>query len=131
MAEKFQAMVALGMANSRMKDFYDLWYLARTFDFEGATLAAAIAATFGRRKTALPATVPTALSPEFYGDPAKRVQWRAFVKRSRLTGEGIELPEITPLIAAFVLPVVAGLLADQHFSGRWHAASASWIPLEA
>lgn len=57
-AEKFQAMTVLGIANSRMKDFYDLWTLARQFSFEGATLSAAIEATFDRRKTPLPTDAP-------------------------------------------------------------------------
>jgi predicted nucleotidyltransferase component of viral defense system len=54
-AEKFQAMVALGRANSRMKDFYDVWVLARAYEFSGASLARAIAATFTRRNTPVPA----------------------------------------------------------------------------
>jgi Nucleotidyl transferase AbiEii toxin, Type IV TA system len=53
-AEKFQAMVALGRANSRMKDFYDIWVLTKTFDFAPDRLALAIAATFARRQTAIP-----------------------------------------------------------------------------
>jgi hypothetical protein len=64
-AEKFQAMVMLGIANSRMQDFYDLWVLARQFEFEGQLLSQAIRATFARRRTAVPATVPVALSSEF------------------------------------------------------------------
>lgn len=53
-AEKFEIMVKLGMANSRMKDYYDLWTLCQEFDFDGDVLSAAIRATFRRRKTALP-----------------------------------------------------------------------------
>ena len=67
-AEKFQAMVALGIANSRMKDFYDLWVLARTFEFDGPTLSRAIQATFRRRKTDVPATPPLALTAAFATD---------------------------------------------------------------
>ena len=83
-AEKFEAMVHLGMLNSRMKDFYDIWALAQRFDFEGGTLAAAIGATFQRRKTPLPSTVPLAFTPEMTGSPIKHAQWAAFVRRSRL-----------------------------------------------
>jgi len=50
-AEKFQALVTLGMANTRMKDFYDLWMLARSFEFDGDRLASAIGATFEQRRT--------------------------------------------------------------------------------
>jgi hypothetical protein len=67
-AEKFQAMVALGIANSRMKDFYDVWTLAREFEFKGPSLCAAIRATFERRQTPLPATTPLALTLEFGND---------------------------------------------------------------
>jgi nucleotidyltransferase AbiEii toxin of type IV toxin-antitoxin system len=59
-AEKYHALVTLGLANSRMKDFYDLWALARQFTFEGATLAQAIESTFGRRQTPLPTSAPGA-----------------------------------------------------------------------
>jgi hypothetical protein len=67
-AEKFQAMVMLGMANSRMKDFFDLWLLSVSFEFDGEVLARAIQATFERRRTPLPETIPTALSADFYDD---------------------------------------------------------------
>lgn len=70
-AEKLEALVSLGITNSRMKDFYDLWYLSRHFGFEGAPLSAAIRATFERRGTALPEAIPLALSVAFSGDPAK------------------------------------------------------------
>ena len=71
-AEKFQAMVSLGIANTRMKDFYDVWMMATTFEFDGETLAAALVATFRRRSTTLPIDAPVALSPEFATDTAKR-----------------------------------------------------------
>src|SRR3546814_7545181 len=64
-AEKFQAMVALGRANSRMKDFYDIWILKRSFSFDDDRLARAIAATFARRGTAIPTEPPDALTPAF------------------------------------------------------------------
>lgn len=67
-AEKLQALVDLGMQNSRMKDFYDLWIIARQFSFEGPTMVAAVRATFERRATTLPKTVPTGLSEEFATD---------------------------------------------------------------
>jgi nucleotidyltransferase AbiEii toxin of type IV toxin-antitoxin system len=78
-AEKFQAMVALGRANSRMKDFYDIWILTKTFDFVPDRLARAIAATFARRQTVIPADQPDALTPDFAEDPQKQRQWAAFI----------------------------------------------------
>jgi predicted nucleotidyltransferase component of viral defense system len=78
-AEKFQAMVALGRANSRMKDFYDIWILTRTFDFATDRLPRAIAATFARRQTAIPTDRPDALTLDFAEDPLKQRQWAAFI----------------------------------------------------
>jgi len=78
-AEKFQAMVALGRANTRMKDFYDIWVLSRTFEFADDRLARAIAATFARRTTPVPLETPDALSAAFAADTVKQTQWRAFV----------------------------------------------------
>ena len=77
-AEKFQAMVALGRANSRMKDFYDIWILTKTFDFAPDRLARAVAATFARRQTTVPTDRPDALTPAFAEDPLKQRQWAAF-----------------------------------------------------
>lgn len=76
-AEKYEAIVSLGMLNSRVKDFYDLWVLASSFPFDGQTLVAAVRATFDRRGTALPEVTPVGLSDEFAGDrrslPTRRV----------------------------------------------------------
>jgi predicted nucleotidyltransferase component of viral defense system len=104
-AEKFQAMVALGRANSRMKDFYDIWLLSRTYDFEGHALARAIAATFARRKTPIPAEPPYALTRAFADDRAKQQQWASFAEAI-----GAELPalaEIADDLAGFLMPRAA------------------------
>jgi predicted nucleotidyltransferase component of viral defense system len=71
-AEKFEAIVKLGIANSRMKDFYDLWVLANRFRFESTTLTAAIEATFQTRRTALPVSAPLAFTADFYDLPSKK-----------------------------------------------------------
>ena len=78
-AEKFQAMVVLGRANSRMKDFYDIWQLSQSFAFDDSRLARAIAATFARRGTEIPTDLPDALTPDFATEKQKQQQWRAFV----------------------------------------------------
>jgi hypothetical protein len=80
-AEKYQALVDLGITNSRMKDFYDLWVLAKDFAFDGRKLSAAIAATFKRRRTMIPEKEPIALSQEFGRNDLKRTQWRAFLQK--------------------------------------------------
>ena len=77
-AEKFHAMVVLGRANSRMKDYYDVWMLMSTFELNPGRMRQAIEATFARRKTEVPATVPDGLRDEFCADAGKRRQWEAF-----------------------------------------------------
>ncbi len=94
-AEKFEAMVRLGIANTRMKDFYDLWVMATTFAFQGDLLAAALAATFGSRGTPLPVDIPVALRSEFSADAGKRAQWSAFGGRSGLPA----LPKLEVVMA--------------------------------
>lgn len=106
-AEKLQAMVVLDIRNSRMKDFYDLWYLARTWPFQLAVLRRAVFATFERRRTAVPNGVPYALKEEFLADDGKRQQWLAFVRRLNLPAETPELQQIGQEIARFVHPVFA------------------------
>jgi predicted nucleotidyltransferase component of viral defense system len=78
-AEKFQAMVTLGRANSRMKDFYDVWLLSQSFPFDDDRLARAIAATSERRGTAIPVELPDALGQGFAEDEQKQRQWSAFL----------------------------------------------------
>jgi hypothetical protein len=72
-AEKFQAMIALGRANSRMKDFYDIWLISKSFNFEPSRLAYAIAPTFERRRTEIPTQTADALTPDFARDPQKQL----------------------------------------------------------
>lgn len=104
-AEKFEAMVRLGMANTRMKDFYDLWILASQFAFEGALLGAALSATFARRATPLPTEIPLALTPEFTGDTVKQTQWEAFLRKGHLADTQPQtLADVATLIQAFLLP---------------------------
>ena len=122
-AEKFEAMVKLGMANSRMKDFYDLWELSRRFDFEGAILMAAIQATFKRRSTAFPERIPISMRSEFYDAPSKRTQWTAFLRKSGLPGE--TLGEVVANISAFLLPVISALQKGEPFN-RWWTAGGPW-----
>ena len=110
-SEQLEAIVALGMLNSRMKDFYDLWMLSREFDFDGAKLAMAIRATFDRRRTPLPTELPPALGEEFVGDAAKQVQWMAFVSRGELPDGEVGLVEAVQGVRAFAWPPMAALAA--------------------
>ncbi|WP_161488195.1 nucleotidyl transferase AbiEii/AbiGii toxin family protein [Sedimentisphaera cyanobacteriorum] len=80
-AEKIEAMVTLGFANSRMKDFYDVYQLAGKFEFDGKLLAQAIQNTFRRRGTAIPEELPTSFTREFYEDKLKQSQWDALSQK--------------------------------------------------
>jgi len=102
-AEKFQAMVHLGRANSRMKDFYDVWVLSKAYDFDSDRLAKAIAATFERRRTAIPTEVPDALTSEFARDASKRRQWDAFVRELAALPDSLETVVFD--LAAFLMPM--------------------------
>ncbi len=82
-AEKLDAMIQLSIANTGMKDCFDIWHLSRVFPFRGGELAETIRATFERRSSPLPASIPLGLSDEFARDPTKRLQWRDFLEESR------------------------------------------------
>lgn len=122
-AEKLEAMVQLGMANSRMKDFYDVAVLARDFDFDGALLARAIRATFERRKTALPTKTPVALTATFTEDAAKKTQWSGFVRKAGVR-DGGSLVEAIDAVRAFSEAPLAAAANGTSASGTWRAGGA-------
>ena len=101
-AEKFQAMVVLGRANSRMKDFYDIWLLNQSFQFDDGRLARAIAATFERRGTEIPAKLPDALTPAFAEDEHKQRQWNVFLENVALHPGS--LADVIAGVAGFIMP---------------------------
>ena len=118
-AEKFQAMVMLGIANTRMKDFFDIWTLARSFDFDGRVLCQALKMTFERRETELPSTAPLALTPEFYEDRTKQSQWDAFLKRSQLAAQSATLDEVAGVLRDFLMPPASAVVEGKSFDARW------------
>lgn len=103
-AEKVQAMVQLGTRNSRMKDYFDVWALLREGVLEDSVLAEAIAATFTRRRTALPDVEPSGWSDVFATDQLAQSQWRAFLSRSRLAAP--PLLDVVQLIRARLVGVL-------------------------
>lgn len=119
-AEKFEAMVKLGIANTRMKDFHDLRTLASLFPFSSPSLSEAIRRTFERRKTPLPKeALPTALTPEFYKDATKQKQWEAFASKNKLSIAPITLQEVTDSIHAFVIPVLPSSATENAPDLKW------------
>src|SRR3546814_6845584 len=99
-AEKFQAMVALDMINTRLKDFYDLWAIANAFEFDGTVLARAIAATFERRQTKVPAQIPAALTAAYADE--RLGQWAAFLRRTEIVLAPEPFPDGTGQIERLV-----------------------------
>lgn len=104
-AEKFQAMIALGIANSRMKDFFDIWRFATTKRFDLVSLSQSIRKTFERRRTGMPEVPPVALTDEFLQDTAKKTQWTAFCNRLGLR-DTPALDAIGPVLISFLMPAV-------------------------
>jgi len=125
-AEKLEAMVALGARNSRMKDFYDVYFLASRFAFSGSVLSEAVRATFRRRGTPLPDDVPFGLTEDFAAMPERAAQWRAFVRRSRLPGEA-SLAACLEVLRAFVAPLLTVLRGRRRFDRRWRPGG-PWEP---
>lgn len=109
-AEKFEAMIKLGVLNSRMKDFYDIWLLSRQFDFESEKLAEAIRLTFERRGTTLPAKVE-AFDKTFID--AKQVQWAAFWKRLQQGHVPLSFQEVISEVEGFLAPIISALLQGE------------------
>ncbi len=126
-AEKLQALVQLGMANSRMKDFFDLWIMGRTFPFNGDTLRSAIAATFSRRITEMPLTVPMGLTATFSTDDTKNKQWSAFCMRGGLNAHASQLQEVVKMLEGFLFPPLLAAARGEPFAYQW-APSGPWSP---
>ena len=119
-AEKFLALVTLGQDNSRMKDYFDIWLLARDFAFEATVLSAAMKAAFIRRNVPIPEDVPIGLTATFAEDARKRSQWTAFVRQRVVARETTPaLPEVTAKISDFLLPLLQAIKAQQPFVRSW------------
>jgi hypothetical protein len=118
-AEKLEAMVQLGIANSRMKDFFDLSFLARTFEFDGGLLTKAITATFARRGTPIPVDEPIAFSETFFEDAQKKAQWTGFLRRSGVGDPSLTLLSVVADIRAFLDAPLEALRAGRPFVATW------------
>jgi len=119
-AEKFEVMVKLGLLNSRIKDFFDVWLLSRQFDFAGQTLATAIAKTFATRRTVVPAE-PIALTEAFAADTSKQTQWQGFIRRSRLQHAPDHFADVIAMLAVFLGPIAKALASGSVFDRLWQA----------
>jgi len=117
-AEKLEALTALGLLNSRIKDYYDLAVLSRMYPFEGERLAEAISATFRHRKTTIEAE-PIGLTRAYCDDSERTLQWRAFVRRSRFGEATGDLTHLVDEIRLFALPVLSVIASENPFKLRW------------
>lgn len=109
-AEKLEAIVALGIRNSRIKDFFDIDYLARTERLDAAMLVEAVRRTFAHRGTPIPAGPPIGLTAEFWSQPGRDAQVRAFARRARLEATMASASELARRVAEFAIPVLKAAL---------------------
>ena len=119
-AEKFQAMVKLGVLNSRMKDFYDIWILSRTFDFKGEILAEAVEKTFENRNTPVNLKAPI-FDPSFGRDGDKKVQWQGFIRKTKLINALESFEEVIGAVKLFLEPLAASIVERRAFNSKWTA----------
>ena len=122
-AEKFEAMLSLGIANSRMKDFYDVEQLARTQGFDGAILSEAVTQTLKRRRTTRPEQ-PLLFSAEFATDSVRITRWKAFLRS--VTADPVEFTATMKLLQDFLAPVYRAHLTHSSINGQWDPHSCSW-----
>lgn len=118
-AEKLEAMVTLGLANSRIKDFFDIHHLATRNSFDGALLTEAVRRTFERRKTPIPDKIPIALTGDFW-EATERVQHiRAFARRARIDVTQKAAQDLAPLLRAFLWPLLQAAAGRTPVPGTW------------
>ncbi|AGY59527.1 nucleotidyl transferase AbiEii/AbiGii toxin family protein [Gloeobacter kilaueensis] len=129
-AEKFETIVRRGLDNSRMKDYYDLWFLQQIFNFDGENLAKALATTFNRRRRAFDCELPEGLSDQFCRDERKLKQWDAFLKRNPMQLPRTPLAQVVAQITNFIAPVYQACAEEKVFRGRWEC-SGSWLSVPA
>lgn len=133
-AEKLEVMIRRGIANSRMKDYFDLYVLSRDFAFDGQPFVDAVRATLAGRETPIPAQVPVALTAAFGSDPAKELQWQGFLRRSRVAVTPPGLGLVVEALNQFLMPPLAALAAGVPFAeswppgGPWQAHGAAPVP---
>lgn len=125
-AEKLQAIVFFGMINSRMKDFYDLWIISRQFPFEGGLLVDAIKATFKRRGTSIPDGTPIGLSEEFASDKEKAILWKAFLNRTDMKDDSLDLAEMLDGLQVFLMPPLSAAKKSEVFAQKWQKGG-PWV----
>lgn len=124
-AEKFEAMTKLHFLNSRLKDFYDILYLARMQRFEGKRIQESIAGTFKKRNLSFNET-PTVFTEKFINDATKQVQWVAFLRKTGLIAEN-NFATVASLLSEFLSPVVTMIAGREPFTKVWDPQKFQWV----
>jgi predicted nucleotidyltransferase component of viral defense system len=122
-AEKFEAIVSLAYDNSRFKDFYDIYVLSTTQDFDGKELLEAVRETFENRHTSIAEIV--AFEEGFADDPIRQTRWKAFVKKKKAMLP-VSLEETINAIRRFMQPVVDAIIQNEALEGRWLHNRQEW-----
>lgn len=123
-AEKFEAFVSLGLANSRYKDFYDIYVLADSYDLNGMELMNAIIETFAHRETSF--NDIAAFEDDFIKDETRQGRWRTFIKKKKALVQ-VEFEETMQLLKELLLPIVDSILNDNTFEQTWRKKTKSWM----
>ena len=126
-AEKLEAITVLGLLNSRLKDYFDIWLLSKIYSFGGLDLAEALSATFQNRSTVIEAR-PVGLTAKFSGDSDRQKQWTAFRKRGRFPNAPDDLTTLVNAVAKFAIPLLEALSGGGKFQQAW-VAGGPWLEL--
>jgi predicted nucleotidyltransferase component of viral defense system len=125
-SEKFEAMITLSVMNSRMKDFYDIYMLMSTNDFDGRVLYEAVFETFQHRSTVLEKEHPL-FQAKFADDDSRIRQWMAFMRRLGIE-EQLAFYDVMTYLVEFLEPVYQSLLDDRpEFNGIWKCSQREWV----
>lgn len=124
-AEKLEAITTLGMMNSRMKDFFDIAFLARLYPFDGRSLREAIRATFGHRGIRIERE-PVGLTSAYLMEPSRAVQWKAFLRRSRMQEKALNLGEVVSEVRRFAIPVLENAASENEGFDRYWTPEGHW-----
>lgn len=122
-SEKFEAIVSLGDANSRYKDFYDIFILAARYDFDGIELKEAIRETFEHRGTGFDDIF--AFTDDFLVSEIHQSRWKAFLKKKKAL-VNVELEKVVSLIKTMLLPIVDSIASGTEYTSKWDHTLRSW-----
>lgn len=119
LAEKYSATVTLGIANTRMKDYFDFWFLGKHFEFDGQELADSLLATLKRRGKDIPTETPIGFTEAFAKDASRQAIWKSFWKKSVRTEPMLSLEEVVSFAASFLVPPAIAAAKGQKFARKW------------